>query len=806
MKLQATTTLQRLRITVRGAVQGVGFRPFVYRLAKEVGLAGWVQNSPHGVLIEVEGARIALDSFLLRLAPEKPPRSFIHSLEHSWLDAAGVSGFEIRKSEAGGPRETLVLPDIATCPDCLREIFDPTNRRFGHAFANCTNCGPRFTIIESLPYDRGNTTMRAFTMCPQCRAEYDDPSNRRFHAQPNACPLCGPRLSFWTGRTGKHVADLTAEARVSHTGHDAHYIKAAARAIRAGAIVAVKGVGGFHLMCAAHDEAAVGILRERKQREEKPFAVMFPSLEDIRAECEVSPMEERLLASPEAPIVLLQRKVASPDRNGHPRPSSLIAPGNPLLGALLPSNPLHHLLVRKLGQPVIATSGNVADEPIYTDEQEALERLGGIADYFLIHDRPILRHADDSIVRTMAGREMVLRRARGFAPLPIPIRDWPTDGRPILGVGPHLKSSVTLATGAQAFISQHIGDLEGAPALAAFRRVSKDVPRLFGAAPATVACDNHPDYLSTHWAEESGLPVVRVQHHIAHVLSCMAENELKPPILGVSWDGTGQGLDGTVWGGEFFEILSEENRWTASRIGNLRPYPLPGGEAAVKEPRRSALGLLFAAFGDAAFEMRELPSLQAFRSDELITLRRMLTRGLNSPLTSSAGRLFDAVASLAGLRQITRFEGQSAMALEFAAAQGGTEEAYPWVVAEDASGQSRLILDWQPLVESVLEDVRDAIPAGIIAAKFQNALTEGVVTVAQRTGHARVALGGGCFQNKRLLELTVARLTSEGFQPYWPQRVPPNDGGISLGQVVAAARHLHTVPFQPCASPSQEKF
>lgn len=788
-----TTLASRLRIVVRGAVQGVGFRPFVFRLATELQLAGWVNNSPLGVFIEVEGERPTLEQFLLRLEREQPPRSAIQSLEPGWLDPAGFVGFEIRASETGGEKQALVLPDIATCPDCLAEILDPANRRFGYAFTNCTNCGPRYSIIEALPYDRANTSMKSFAMCDACRAEYESPRDRRFHAQPNACPRCGPQLDFW-GRSGAPIpksACLGSSSELADSEIGAPML-AAAQAIREGAIVAVKGLGGFHLMCAAHDEGAVTRLRERKQREEKPFAVMFPLLDSIRAVCEMSALEERLLCSPEAPIVLLRHLAGIAD--GQSLIAKGVAPDNPVLGALLPSNPLHHLLLRELGFPVVATSGNLSDEPICIDERVAVARLGGIADFFLIHNRPIVRHVDDSIVRVMAEREQVLRRARGYAPLPVPVRRAACGVRGVLAVGAHLKNTVALSVGNQAFLSQHIGDLENEPSLNAFRRVAADLRRLYETQPECVACDEHPDYLSTKFAEQSGLPVVRVQHHVAHVLACMAENELEPPVLGVAWDGTGFGLDGTVWGGEFFEITTggldkvPSNDWRWRRAAHLRPFPLPGGEAAVKEPRRAALGLLFAAFGPTTFEHLNLPTLKAFSATELGALKQMLARGLNSPQTSSVGRLFDAVASLTGLRQVTRFEGQSAMALEFAA--GATEEIYD---LRFATYERALQLDWQPMIETLLADVANGVVVGVIAAKFHNTLAEVVVECARRTGLERVVLSGGCFQNRRLLEWTVARLTSEGFRPYWHQRVPPNDGGISLGQAVAAVRGLRAI-------------
>jgi hydrogenase maturation protein HypF len=822
----------RLKLTVRGAVQGVGFRPFAFRLATELELAGWVNNSPQGVFIEVEGPRAELEKFLLRLETEKPVRSFIQSLEASWLDPADYTAFEIRPSEIGGNKTALVLPDIATCPDCLREIFDPKNRRHRYPFTNCTNCGPRFSIIESLPYDRENTSMKAFTMCPECQTEYDDPHDRRFHAQPNACPVCGPRLEFWRSR----VCENAESPRFDKRGYDA--LLAAAQAIREGKIVAVKGLGGFHLMADARNDKTVQLLRERKHREEKPFALMFPSLASVKVECKVLLQEERLLRSPEAPIVLL-RRLPSPILHPLARrskaetaPSSLsrhIAPGNPYLGVMLPYTPLHHLLLAELGFPVVATSGNLSDEPICTDEREALERLGDIADFFLVHNRPIIRHVDDSIVRVMLDRELVLRRARGYAPLPIQLRNAECgmrnaargDARPtnaqkseirnpkseiVLAVGAHLKNTVALSVGNQVFISQHIGDLETEQAHSAFRRVIADFKNLYEVRPQIIAADLHPDYLSTKFADEftggagSPLPAadgaqrtalptkISVQHHIAHVLSCMAENEIAPPALGVSWDGTGYGTDGTIWGGEFFLVTDE----SIERIAHLRPFRLPGGDQAVKEPRRSALGLvheLSSVQSNLSMQVHQKVAC-AFSPRELATLETMLAKKLNSPVTTSVGRLFDAVASLVNLRQQIRFEGQAAMDLEFAIDGVKTGEAYPLPIGKPATttDKSEIIMDWSPMIEAILADVQKGVSVGIISAKFHNALMEGIVAVAKRAGQERVVLSGGCFQNRYLTEHAVRRLQAEGFRPYWHQRVPPNDGGIALGQVVAALR------------------
>jgi len=754
----------RLRVVIRGAVQGVGFRPFVYRLATGLALNGWVKNSSQGVFIEAEGPLNALRDFLVRLEREKPPRSSIQSLEPSYADPAGYSGFEVRESGEEGAKTALIMPDIATCPDCLKEILDPADRRHLYPFTNCTNCGPRFSIMESLPYDRERTSMRTFNMCPNCRREYGDPADRRFHAQPNACPVCGPQIELWDA-DGKPLASRD----------DA--ILMASSLIREGRIVAVKGLGGFHLFVDARNEDAVALLRRRKGREEKPLALMVPSVAVARDLCAVSPLEERLLLAPEAPIVIMTRRPGS-------AVAPEVAPGNPSLGVMLPYTPLHHLLMGGLGFPVVATSGNISEEPIVTEGREALVRLHGIADVFLVHDRPIVRHVDDSVVRIVLDRELVLRRSRGYAPLPVALVDAADREMPcVLAVGGHLKNTVAVTVGSNAFISQHIGDLENPAALAAFRDAITALTGMYEAKPVAVACDLHPDYASTAWARATGLPVVGVQHHYAHVLACMAENGLVPPVLGVAWDGTGHGPDGTVWGGEFLRVDDTGYR----RVGRLRRFRLPGGEAAVREPRRSAIGLLHAMFGDKLFDMKDLGPVRDFTEGEHGILRAMLARGINAPLTSSAGRLFDAAAALIGGRQVNRFEGQAAMELEYAAL--GDAEAYPFpLVSEDGE----TVADWGPAVERVIADVRAGIPAGRIAWAFHAGLAQVIAAMAVRTGEKRVALSGGCFQNRLLTELAVRALVAAGCAPYWHQRVPPNDGGIALGQAVAAG----------CASPA----
>jgi len=753
--------VQRLSVVIRGAVQGVGFRPFVYRLATESGLSGWVANTSGGVLIEVEGPPESLERFLGRLRDERPPRSFVQSQEHRVLDAADYDGFEIRHSDPTGAKTALVLPDIATCPDCLAEILDPADRRHRYPFTNCTNCGPRFSIIEELPYDRPKTTMKRFTQCDRCCAEYDDPLDRRFHAQPNACPDCGPRLRMWNA-----AGDVLADGETA--------LVETVKALGRGSVIALKGLGGFQLLVDARSEDAVRTLRQRKLREEKPLAVLFPSIDDVREHCHLAETEERILTGPEAPITLLRRR--SPDDGIAPA----VAPGNPFLGVMLPYTPLHHLLMRDAGYPIVATSGNLSDEPICTDEHEAVERLGTIADLFVVHDRPIARHVDDSVVRVVAGRPQVLRRARGFAPLPI-VLPAGKPMAPMVAVGAHLKNSVAISLGRQIFISQHIGDLDSEPARDAFRRVIDDLGRLWDLEPRAVVCDEHPDYVSTRYATESGSRVLRCQHHYAHVLACMAENEVTAPALGVSWDGTGLGSDGTIWGGEF--LLAKGQSF--ERVAHLRTFRLPGGESAIKQPWRTAIGLLYEIYGDDLFEMADLAPLRGRPQRELDLLRTVLRRGVNAPVTSSAGRLFDAVSALLAPRERIAFEGQAAMELEFALDESAAGEPYPIEVRDSPAGGA--IVDWEPMVRAILDDLSEGVPPGRISTRFHDALVEAIAAVARRVGEPRVVLTGGCFQNRYLTERSEARLRRDGFHVYWHQRVPPGDGGIALGQLVSAA-------------------
>ena len=748
---------QRLVVTVRGAVQGVGFRPFVHKLATELGLAGWVRNSSQGVFIEVEAGRDELDIFLRRLNDEKPPLSYFQSIESAYLDPTGAHGFKILASDESGAKIAVILPDAAVCQDCLREIADPLDRRFRYPFTNCTNCGPRYSIVEAVPYDRRHTSMKKFRMCDACWTEYNDPADRRFHAQPNACPECGPCLGL-----------------LDKDGHDLSQLDdpllSAAQSIRDGEVVAVKGLGGFHLMVDARDGEAVAKLRRRKHREAKPLAVMFPNLENLENVCHVDDQARQMLTSPASPIVLLERRTENDLLCGG------VAPGNPYVGAMLAYTPLHHLLLSELGFPVVATSGNLSDEPICIDEHEAVIRLKGIADHFLIHDRPIVRHVDDSIVRIVMGRPVVLRRARGFAPLPIKFVATLPDG---IAVGGQMKNSIAVSNGDQIFVSQHIGDLETEPAFGAFKHVISDLAHLLEIKPALVAHDLHPDYISSGWARSTELKRVPVQHHYAHILSCMAENEIGPPVLGIAWDGTGYGTDGTIWGGEFL-CINEEG---FERFAHFETFPLPGGEAAIREPRRSAIGLLYSIFGDQAFEFTDADTINAFTPVQLSVIRSMLASGLNSPLTSSAGRLFDAVASLIGLRQKTGYEGQAAMELEFIADRRVVDH-YPFRV--DRTNSTRVV-DVIDMIRCILREHHDHVPNSTIAARLHNTLVEIILQIAKFAGEEKVALSGGCFQNKLLTELAVTRLRSERFKVYWHQRIPPNDGGIALGQLAALA-------------------
>ncbi len=659
-------------------MQGVGFRPYVFRLAEELGLSGWVTNDARGVTIEAEGDPADVESFVRRFPVELPPRAVVHDIDPRKVATEGDRSFVIRESEGAGAKSAVLLPDVATCGDCLGEVLDPSDRRHRYPFTNCTNCGPRFSIIQGLPYDRRRTTMAGFEMCPACAAEYGDPRDRRFHAQPNACPECGPRL-WLEDREGVRVDGVQAA------------LSGAAEALRSGRVLAVKGLGGFHLMVDARDEGAVGRLRHRKARYAKPLALMVRDVAAARRLCEIDRLAEETLRCAEAPIVLLPRRPGAPVA-----PS--VAPGNPRLGVMLPYTPLHHLLLSVVEMPLVATSGNLSDEPICTDNAEARARLGGIADSFLLHDRPIARHVDDSVVACFDGAAIPIRRARGLAPLPVlvPPKMRAISDSGVLAVGAHQKNVVALMLGRRVFLSQHIGDMETPQALAAFEQVIRDFLAMYEVRPTLIAHDLHPDYMSTRWASEvsaqdgkdskeglglAGADLVPVQHHHAHLVSCLAEHGFDGRALGVIWDGTGLGTDGTIWGGEF--LVGDARGF--ERLASLRPFRLPGGEAAVREPRRVALALLWELFGEGAGG-RVAPGV--FEDTEVGLLERMLSTGLRAPVTTSAGRLFDGVAALVGLRQTADFEGQAAMELEFVADRDSLE-AYPVDLREGGDGRAR---------------------------------------------------------------------------------------------------------------------
>lgn len=720
---------------IRGVVQGVGFRPFVYRAALKLGLRGAVWNDPEGVVVDAEGDAAALDALAHEIEQSPPARATVESLRAVEAIPAGAAGFSIVDSQLRGASRPRVSVDLPTCAACLAELLDPRDRRFRYPFINCTDCGPRYSIVEDVPYDRGATTMRSFRMCPSCASEYADPLSRRFHAQPNACPDCGPRL--WIH------------------GSDREPISAAVEALREGKIVALKGIGGFHLACDARSESAVRRLRERKHRSGKPFAVMFPDLLSLERELIAEPLH------PAAPIALLKKKSGS-------TLAASVAPGLDEVGAFLPYTPLHHLVVR---QPLVMTSGNLADEPIATRNEEALERLGGIADLFLLHDRDIHMRMDDSVVR--GGK--VLRRARGFVPESI---DLGFEAPAILAVGADLKNALCLAAGGAAILSQHLGDLESYEAQKFFAEARRNLERLFRVAPQYVAHDLHPGYHSTRLARATGLPAIAVQHHHAHIASCLAENGRRDRVIGVAWDGTGYGSDETIWGGEFLVADLEG----FERKGRLRPVLLAGGDAAVRAPWRLALSHLLAA---------ELPATRVVQPG-CKSVEAMVRSGTGCVPTSSAGRLFDAVASLAGVCHFASYEGQAAMELE--ALCEGDAPPYPISILD----AGLLELDPRPLLRALLDDLDGAVPVGRIASRFHAALAVGIGALCERirasTGLSTVALSGGCFQNRRLSRLAKEALVQRGFEVLVHSRVPAGDGGIALGQAAVAAWRLRDVP------------
>jgi hydrogenase maturation protein HypF len=771
------------RITLTGMVQGVGFRPFVYRLAKELGLTGWVANTRQGATIEIEGNPEALQIFFSRLMSELPPLASIHSYEFQDAPVQNLAAFEIVPSDEQGHVSAFLLPDIATCPECLKEIFDPRNRRYRYPFTNCTNCGPRYSIIRKLPYDRCHTTMAVFEMCPDCKREYEEPANRRFHAQPNACPVCGPELRL----LDSHGVCLARRDEA---------LQAAAAAILAGKIVAVKGIGGFQLVCDARNDTAVRELRLRKRREEKPFALMVRNINAAKELCCVSDEEAQLLASPESPIVILERRDGAENRV-----TQSVAPRNPSLGLMLPYSPLHHLLLAEVNCPVVATSGNVTDEPICIRTAEALERLGGIADLFLTHNRPIERFVDDSVVRIIAGKAVVLRRARGFAPMPV--ADLASPAPTLVAFGSHLKNSVALNIGSHVVLSHHIGDLDTDLAVQAHEKTVRMLVELYGVALDAVACDKHPDYVSSRTARDFAgkRPCIEVQHHHAHALACMADNNiLHQEALAVVWDGTGLGLDKTIWGSEFFLVSPRGFQ----RLAHFRSFRIPGGDRAMREPRRAAFGLLAELLGAAdacQWFINNRPEL--FAPAELPLFSKMVSSGLNSPWTCGAGRLFDALAALLGVRGQCSYEGQAAMELEWLAC-GSREntEGYPlaWFEREVPSHEAQWgqdncceqikikVLNWESLMRGCLADLDEGVPLPLIARKFHITLANTVGEIVDAAGASRVVLSGGCFQNRLLTELVVEKLERKGIPAFIHQRIPPNDGGVAVGQVIASVQ------------------
>ena len=760
---------QRVQVRLRGIVQGVGFRPFVYNVARRLGLAGYVLNDSTGLIAEVEGAGEAIGAFLEALDRELPPLAWIQDRAVTSLPPTGESEFRIRPSVAESGKFALISPDIATCAACLSDCSDPGNRRYGYAFTNCTNCGPRYTIIRDIPYDRGNTTMAGFEMCEACRAEYEDPADRRFHAQPNACPACGPALSGGTGeQEGPSGARID---RLKPAPPADGEIGEAQRRLAAGEILAIKGLGGFHLACDARNGAAVERLRARKRRSDKPFAVMVGNLETARELCVVDEAAERALSGPRHPIVILPRREGSGLGEG-------IAPGNPTLGIMLPYTPLHHLLFRGAGRgpqsatsgpltALVMTSGNLSEEPIVVENGDARQRLGGVADWFLVHNRDIHMRADDSVVRLFEGEVRVMRRSRGYAPETLDVgRDMPE----LVACGGELKNVFCLTKGTHAILSQHIGDLENYETLVFFEETLANLRKLFRVTPRAVAYDLHPGYLSTKYAlGVAGLEKIGVQHHHAHIASCMAENGLDGETIGVAMDGTGYGLDGAIWGGEF--LVASYAGFT--RRAHLRYVPLAGGDRAVREPWRSALGYA----GAAERLLAQVPERR------LRAVERMMATGTNTVMTSSCGRLFDAVAALIGLRSEVNFEGQAAIELE-AIVEPSCEERY----AFDIGGEE---LDFRAMMEDI---VKEQASPSVVASRFHNTLAaamhEMCLRIRRESGIGRVCLSGGTFQNMRLLGLAARGLRASGFEVFVHRKVPPNDGGIALGQAVIAAERM----------------
>jgi hydrogenase maturation protein HypF len=751
--------IHRRRIKVRGVVQGVGFRPTVYKLASVHHLNGYVFNTSSDVTIIVEGVLSDIESFVDNLEQVAPPQSHIESISVEEEPVKGFEQFSIEASRVQDQEYQLISPDIATCPQCEREIFDPSDRRYQYPFTNCTNCGPRFTIIEDMPYDRKNTTMRTFTMCPQCLKEYNDINDRRFHAQPNACPGCGPALQL-TDSSGKSVAGDP--------------LSLSADLLRQGNILAIKGLGGFLLACDATDDAAVALLRQRKRRRFKPLAVMMACIDDVEKYCHVSEKENALLVSSQAPIVLLKTRLSSSIL------SSQVAPNTTSLGVMLPYTPLHHLLLRKADRPLVMTSGNMSEEPIAAGNDEALQRLSGIADYFLMHNRDICSRYDDSVTMVVSSGTQIIRRARGLAPYPVKL---PFNAGMVLACGAETKNSFCITRDNNAFLSQHIGDLENIETLDHFEDTLKLYKKIFRIEPEIIAYDMHPEYLATKYAldliQSAGMKGAAVQHHHAHIVSCMVDNGIQEPVIGVAFDGTGYGEDGTLWGGEF--LLADYSGY--KRLAHFEYVPLPGGKAAIVKPYRMALSYLFKVFGDVTLKL-ELPFLKGIDNDEITLFKRQIDRKINTPQTSSCGRLFDAVSALLDLRKEADYEGQAAVELE-SIAELNDCGGYPFDVIEKDGIK---VVSFDRMFRSMIDDMNHKRPASYIAGRFHETVAEVVLAVCrmlvEKTGINRIALSGGVFQNCLLLELTIKKLEEEGMTVLVHHDVPANDGGIALGQAV----------------------
>lgn len=770
--------VMRLRIVATGAVQGVGFRPFVHRLAVSEGLCGFVRNTGDGAVIEVEGDALALERFVARFDTELRHPAQVRERRIESMAACGDEAFAIAASTHERTQFAAVLPDLATCAECLDEISDPSNRRYRYPFTTCVHCGPRFSLIECAPYDRERTAMRRFTMCAACQAEYDDPASRRFHAETNACRHCGPRLALFDAH-GRPIC------------MDDDTLTQAADALRAGAIVAMKGLGGFQLLADARNDAAVRLLRERKRRPSKPFAIMAPDFDAATALAQVGATEAALLRSRAAPIVLLRA------REDAAALAPSVAPSLPWLGIMLPYTPLHHLLMKQLGFPIVATSGNRSGDPIVCDEREAIQTLHGVADLFLIHDRPIVHRVDDSVVRVVAGEPVVIRHARGYAPLVLTTQAVDSRGASaVLALGGHGKSAVAAAAGQQIVLGPYIGDLDGSAARTAFAQGTNDMQRLFPMTSPAIACDTHPDYYSTQFAAKLANEVRRVPHHVAHVLAGMADRGLEAQrVLGVAWDGSGYGGDGTVWGGEFIALERNHGGYVYRRVAHVLPFRLPGGEAAMREPDRAAFGALHAVFGEAMWSKHVLPPVRDAAPEARRLFNVMLARGVHAPLTSSAGRLFDAVSSILGVCRHSSFEGEAALALEAAASRSSQAFALAPAVLRTHADDDMLVADWTPTLAALVEASEAGIDAATLAAAFHDALAQliadVVAQVAARAATRHVLLTGGCFQNERLASRALARLREVGFEAFTHGRVPPNDGGLAVGQALFAAAATH---------------